>query len=228
MKKTVFTLFAVLAFVISAGSADAQWRLNLYGGYGFEDNIEAVTDNARYFNVDINGTAFYGGGIEYVLQRNYGIELLYMREDSDVDVNYTSGYNNSDTGYTPGVGINFIYLSGNGYTPVSKAVELFGSVMIGMVISENKDPLPSATETSSTVFGYGFRAGANIWASNTVGIKLMGQLVSGAQSFGSGFYVGTGGVSAGVNPESSMLQFGLGGGLTFKFGSQPKKLKLQR
>lgn len=228
MKKFITALFVLGSVLLLSQDSSAQWRLNLYGGYGFDDNIEARTDNGAYFNGDIKGTAFWGGGFEYVLQRNYGIELLYMREDTDVEINYTYNANLNDTAIKPGVGMNFIMLAGNGYTPIPNSpMELFGSVMLGMGIFENKDPLPGA-ESSSTVFAYGFRAGTNIWFSQSVGIKLMGQLVSGAQAFGSGFYVGTGGISAGVNPESSMLQFGLGGGLSIKFGKSATKTKIPR
>jgi len=38
------------------------------------------------------------------------------------------------------------------------------------------------------------------------------------QSVGDGFYFGTGGAGAGVSTYSSMLQFALRGGLTFKLG----------
>ncbi len=214
--------FTILMILLTADFSYSQWRTNLYGGYGFDDKIEVRSDNGGFFQGDINGAPFWGAGIEYVLHRNYGIELLYMREDTDVNVKYTYNVNLNDTGFTPGLGMNFIMLAGNGYTqPKNSPMEFFGGVMLGVGIFENKDPLPGA-QSSSTVFGYGFRAGSNIWLSNSVGIKIIGQLVSGAQAFGSGFYVGTGGVSAGVNPESSMLQFGLGGGLTFRFGGKSK------
>jgi len=39
-----------------------------------------------------------------------------------------------------------------------------------------------------------------------------------AQGAGGGLYFGTGGVGAGVSTYSSMYQFQLGGGLTFKLG----------
>jgi hypothetical protein len=218
MKKTITAFFATALVLISVSAADAQWRANLYGGYGFDDKIEVTTENGAFFQGDIKGAPFWGGGIEYMLNKNYGIELLYMREDNDVNIEYTYNVNLNDTGYSPGLGMNFIMLAGNGYTqPKNSPMEFFGSVMLGMAIFENKDPLEGAEE-SSTVFAYGFRAGSNIWLSKSVGIKIMGQLASGVQAFGSGFYVGTGGVSAGINPESSMLQFGLGGGLTFRFG----------
>jgi hypothetical protein len=47
---------------------------------------------------------------------------------------------------------------------------------------------------------------------------LQAQLQSAVQAFGGGLFVGTGGVGAGVNSYSTIMQFGLGGGLVFKFG----------
>ncbi len=223
MKKPIRMFLITALFFMLAASVQAQWRVNLYGGYGFDDKIEVTSTSGGYFQGDIKGTGFYGGGIEYVLQTNYGIELLYMREDTEVPIKYTYNVNLNDTGYTPGLGMNFVLLAGNAYTKVKNSpMEFFGGAMLGLAIFENKNPLPGA-QSSSTVFGYGFRAGSNIWVSDAFGIKIMGQVVSGAQAFGSGFYVGTGGVSAGVNPESSMLQFGIGGGLTFNFGAKKKR-----
>jgi hypothetical protein len=43
-------------------------------------------------------------------------------------------------------------------------------------------------------------------------------LQSAVQSMGGGFFIGTGGVSAGVSSFSSLMQFGLGTGLVFKLG----------
>jgi hypothetical protein len=54
--------------------------------------------------------------------------------------------------------------------------------------------------------------------SEKVGIKLTAQLQSAVQSMGGGFFIGTGGVSAGVSSFSSLMQFGLGTGLVFKLG----------
>lgn len=228
MKKLTVTFLFILFTGIAVNQSFAQWRLNAYGGYGFDDDIDVVGSSGNYFNGTIKGTAYWGGGFEYVLQRNYGIEIMYLREDTDVPINYTTAITLRDTSISPGLGSNYIMLAGNGYTKIPNSpIEPFGGLMLGMAIFENKDPLPNS-ESSATKFAWGFRAGLNIWLSNAVGLKVSGQLLSAAQAFGSGFYVGTGGVSAGVNPESSMLQFGLGGGLTIKLGKESKKPKMHR
>ncbi|MBX7044153.1 MAG: hypothetical protein K1X85_14755 [Ignavibacteria bacterium] len=211
----VFTLIIILAL---ADSCYSQWRGNVYGVYGFDDKIEARADDGQYFQGDISGTLYYGAGIEYFPSKDFGVELLYFREDTEVNVKYTYNLNLNDTVFVPGLGMNFIMLGGTAYTkPKKSPMEFFGGAMLGIGIFENKDPLPGA-QTSSTVFAYGFRAGANIWISESFGLKLTGQALSGVKAFSSGFYSGTAGTGSSINPESSMFQFGLGGGLVFKFG----------
>jgi hypothetical protein len=100
--------------------------------------------------------------------------------------------------------------------PGSK-VEGFGGGMLGAAFI-NVDNPDNNTSNSATKFAWGLRLGANIWASEKVAIKLQGQLMSAVQGAGGGLYFGTGGAGAGVSTYSSMLQFGLGGGLTFALG----------
>ena len=105
--------------------------------------------------------------------------------------------------------------------PGSK-VEGFGGFMAGAVIINVENP-DNGNDNSATKFGWGFRLGANIWASEKVAIKLQGQLMSAVQSAGGGLYFGTGGAGAGVSTYSSMYQFGLGGGLVISLGGAKAK-----
>ena len=77
----------------------------------------------------------------------------------------------------------------------------------------------NAAERPNIVFAiaddWGVHAGANIWASDKIAIKIQGQLLSAVQAVGGSLYFGTGGAGAGVSTYSSMLQFGIGGGLTY-------------
>jgi hypothetical protein len=57
-----------------------------------------------------------------------------------------------------------------------------------------------------------------VWAGEKFGIKLQAQLTSVSQGAGGGLYFGTGGAGVGLSTYSSIYQFGLGGGLTFKLG----------
>jgi opacity protein-like surface antigen len=104
--------------------------------------------------------------------------------------------------------------------PGSK-VEGFGGIMAGAAFI-NVDNPDNNTGNSATKFAWGLKAGVNIWASEKMAIKLQGQLMSAVQGAGGGLYFGTGGGGAGVSTYSSMLQFGLGGGLSFALGGAKK------
>jgi hypothetical protein len=97
-------------------------------------------------------------------------------------------------------------------------IKPFGGLMLGLAILNNQDPLPGA-ESSSTNFAWSLRLGSDFLFSPNVGIRIQAQLQSAVQDIGGGVYLGTGGLSTGVNTESSMYQFGLGGALIIQFGS---------
>ena len=102
--------------------------------------------------------------------------------------------------------------------PGAKA-EPFGGFMLGMAII-NADNPETDYSNNATKFAWGARLGANIWASERVGVKLQMQFLSVPQAAGGGLYFGTGGAGVGVTTYSSIFQFALGGGLTFKLGKQ--------
>ena len=92
--------------------------------------------------------------------------------------------------------------------------------MLGMAIINSDDPKNILASNSATKFAWGARFGTNIWVSERVGIKLQAQFLSVPQGAGGSLYFGTGGACAGVSTYSTVLQFALGGGLTFKLGAQ--------
>ncbi len=147
-----------------------------------------------------------------------GIELVYLNQQTTAPTTYAiPGVAGIKTANFD-VGLNWLMLSGNRYMrkPGGKA-EGFGGIMAGACFINVKNP-NTGVENSATKFAWGLKAGANIWASEKVAIKLQGQLTSAVQGAGGGLYFGTGGAGAGVSTYSSMLQFGLGGGLVFALG----------
>jgi hypothetical protein len=137
-----------------------------------------------------------------------GIEFLYNRLDTKAPMTY---YNNGVKSGTYDCGINNFMLAMNRYFVATEKMEAYGSVMAGVTSFK----IGTATATK---FGYGFRLGANFWASPRVALKLQAQLMSASQAVGGGFYLGTGGAGAGVSSYSTFYQFGLGGGLAFRLG----------
>lgn len=222
-----FGIFFLLAGLSIAGSSFAQeLRLNAVAGYTFDDRFDSYFSPTAYYEGQINGGLQWGGGLEYLLRPNYGIELSYLRMDTKAPTLY---YDNRP----PGVGlksedfdlgINYIMLGGNGYLRNNQMVEPYFGAQIGMAITNVSRPAGIVEDgfdesETNTKFAWGVKGGANIWPggpSGRIGIKLQASLLSAVQSVGGGFYFGTGGSGVGISSYSSFLQFTLGGGLTFR------------
>jgi hypothetical protein len=205
----------LLAFMVQA----QEFRLNVYGNYVFDDQVDSYYSTTSYFEGKIKGGFLWGGGLEYKPSKYSGIELSYMRLDTEAPMNYFNYNTNRPDNATFDLAINYIMLGGNGYKPVSDKVELFSGFQAGMAIFNVENP-KNGNSDNATKFAWGIKIGSNIMASDKVGIKLQAGLLSSVQSVGGGLYFGTGGAGAGVSTYSSMLQFYLGGGLVFRF---PKK-----
>jgi hypothetical protein len=229
MKNLTMKFFLVLILTGTALSfSNAQpYKINIYNSYVFNDDIDAVSSGNNYFNGTIEGGYQWGIGFEYIIKQTYGLELLYNRQSTNFDVNYTT---NTDTNKSKnfGIDVNYILLGGNKYLPIpnNKTVKPFGGILIGMAILNNNDPLPGA-ETSSTKFAWEGRIGSDFMFSPNVGLRIQGTVQSAVQSIDGGLYLGTGGLGAGLNSESSMYQFGLGGSLIIQFGQPKPKMRIK-
>ena len=206
-------LFLILLISSSYAILQAQGlRLNGYINYTFDDKFDTYYSNTSYFRGTIKGSMQWGAGLEYLVSPDYGIELMYYRQDTEVPISY---YNIGPIDDVLEIGINYIMIGGVRYLAANPTFEGYGGLMLGMAIYDNKKPLPGEP-TSATKFAWGVRLGANIWATERVGLKLQAHLLSAVQAFGGGFYFGTGGVGTGVSTYSTLLQFSLGGGLVIK------------
>jgi hypothetical protein len=195
----------------SAG-AGPSIRLHGYTTYAFADNhVDSYYSTTSYFEGSINGGFQWGGGLEVMPYPAIGVEFTYYRLDSKAPMEY---YNNGVKFTTFDLAQNWLFLSFNKYVPVNPKVEPFAGMQLGMDILDVANP--DGGSGSGTKFAWGARVGANIWASEKVGIKLQMSLMSAVQAFGGGIYFGTGGAGAGVSGFSTYYQFNLGGGLVFK------------
>ncbi|MEI8074954.1 MAG: porin family protein [Bacteroidota bacterium] len=208
MKNLFILSLAIFGFVLAANAQHAEIRLNGYTMGTFKDKVDSYYSSTDYFNGTINGGFQWGAGIEIKPNKLSGIEFLYNRLDTKAPMTY---YNGGIKSGTYDAGINNFMLAVNRYFVSTSKVEGYGSVLAGVTSFK----IGTATATK---FGYGFRLGANVWATPKVGLKFQAQLMSASQAVGGGFYFGTGGAGAGVSSYSSFYQFGLGGGLVFKLG----------
>jgi len=188
-------------------------RLNGYAAYVFDDNVDSYYDPNNYYDGQINGGFQWGAGLEYMVSPSKGIEIKYLRRDCTAPMEY---YKNGIQYKTFDVAINHILLGGSNYFQTGGKVEPYAGAALGMSIITLKNV--ESGDNQSTKFAWGVKLGTNIWATDKVGIKLQADLISVVQSAGGSFYFGTGGSGAGIGMYSTMYQWVLGGGLTFKLG----------
>jgi hypothetical protein len=160
-----------------------------------------------------------------MLQEVNGIELLYLRQDTKAPVTY---WDNGDKSGEFDLAINWLLLAFNRYQRFSnEKLEGYGGLQLGAAFLDVTNP-NTGNSNNSTKFAWGIRLGLNIYASEKFGIKLQTGLLSAVQGVGGGLYFGTGGAGAGVSTYSSMLQFGIGGGIVIPFGggttAKPKQM----
>jgi hypothetical protein len=237
MKKSLLALFIPLAIGSAAYAQDTIYvkstppppppsqstgtekRINLYGIYTFDDSFTSTYDDASYYDGKIKGGFQYGAGIEFMVKAHYGVELLYIGQQTTAPTTYylPGGFGGGQAG---NLDLNFNYAMlafGRHMQQPGSKFEGYGGLMLGALFSSAKNS-NNGDNSSGTHFAWGLRLGGNIWASEKFAIKLQGQLLSAVQDVGGGLYIGTGGAGAGVSTYSSMLQFGIGGGIAFKLG----------
>lgn len=189
-------------------------RINGYTFYAFDDKVDSYYSNTEYFNGTVKGGFQWGGGLEYMMIPSQSIELTYLRLDTEAPMEY---YDNRIKNTTFDVATNYVMIGSNRYFGMNPRVEPYAGLQLGMAIF-NVDNPDNGNSNNSTKFAWGAKLGANIWASENVGIKIQTGLLSAVQGAGGGLYFGTGGVGAGVSTYSTFFQFYIGGGLTLKMG----------
>ncbi len=213
MKKLI--LLVGLTFGIWATGIAQEIRLNGYSGYVFDDQFETFNSDVSFFSGTIRGGYQWGVGVEFLPSDYYGLELIYYRQDTEVPVNY---YDRFLVSRSLDASINYVMVGGIRYAGTDR-VQAYFSPMAGLVIYDNKDPQLNEPN-SNTKFAWGAKLGGNIWVTDNIGLKIQTQLVSAVQAIGGSFYVSTDGSGVGVNSFSTLWQFTIGGGITYRFSRE--------
>jgi hypothetical protein len=214
-------LLTAISIFFFTGLSAQELRLNAYTSYAFDDRINSTGSVSNFFEGRVNGGLIWGGGLEYVVDDSYGVELSYLRMDTKAPMTYArpgTGVRNE----TFDVALNYIFLGGTGYKKLNPVVELFGGMQLGAAVISVRRPREAQLGEevgNATKFAWGLRGGANLYPGgddSRVGLKLQIGLLSPVQAIGGGLFFGTGGAGAGITTFSSMTQFTMGGGLTFR------------
>ena len=214
MKKLLLSALLISATLFASAQ---QIRLNAYSSYVFDDGFSFYNSNTNYYNGKLAGGVQWGAGIEWMADQYYSGELSYYYKNSDAPSNFKFGTLTDERQETFDVTQHFIMLGFNSHMmSSSKKVEGYGGLMLGWLITDVKSPSTGTTADNSNL-AWGAKVGANLWASDKVGIKLQAQVLSSTRAYGGDLYYGYWGPVT-VPDYTTMWQFGLGGGLTFRLG----------
>src|SRR5688572_25607477 len=138
--KKIFFVAGFLSMMLTAG-AQAQFRLNAFGAYAFEDKFDGYYDVNNYFSGKVNGSFQWGVSAEYLPAEYVSVELLYQRSDTKAPTSFKNGAANPLQTETFNVGLNYIMLGGNGYIQSgNEKFEPYAGLMAGIVFGEVEAP----------------------------------------------------------------------------------------
>jgi hypothetical protein len=192
-------------------SASAQtFKLNAYGGYLFQDDINAFNSNSSYCKGKVEGAIQWGLGAEYRLHPQLGLELLYMRQDTRAPLQY---YDNGIKEPNFDVAINYILLSGNAYLSPGKKVDPYLSLLLGTALLQVDNP-DNGEDDHGAKFAWGLKAAVGYAVSKQFGMMAQASFLSAFKAVGGSLFLGE---STSANARSVLLQFGLHVGVSYQF-----------
>ncbi len=191
-------------------------RLNFYGAYTFDDGFDVVSDANTFYNGTVKGGVQWGAGLQYMFNKQSSAEILWLHRTTTVPANFKFGSNTQLRSETFDLKHDFIMLSGDGHFGGGGKAEGYAGIMAGVLISNLEAPSLQKS-SNNTNFAWGGRVGTNIWFSPKLGLKLQALILSASRATGGDYYWSWYGPIY-LTEYSTLWQFSLGGGLTFKLG----------
>ena len=215
MKKIMFSALLMTIAFVTFGQKGA--RLNFYSAYVFDDGFDVVNDANTYYNGTVKGGYQWGAGLEYLFNPQSSAEILYLHRGTTVPATFKFGSGMQAKTETFDLKHDFIMLSGDGhFAKHGSKVEGYAGLMAGVLISNLEAP-SLGKSSNNTNFAWGGRVGTNIWLGPKLGIKLQALILSASRATGGDYYWSWYGPIY-LTEYSTVWQFSLGGGLTFKLG----------
>ena len=179
-----------------------------FGGYVFGGTMQGNTAD-----VHINDNAQYGGMISIGVSRVMDVDLIYNRSDTKAQINYFSVGGVIKPSQDVPLSINYMQLGFTKNFRVNPTVSPFVGLNMGACLFYPKEDYPE-----SWFFSVGINAGAKVYFSKRIGLRLQAQGYVPVQGTAFSMFVGTGGSGSSVSVYSTLFQFGFTGGLIFRLG----------
>ena len=205
MKKIilVLTVALFLPFVMKAQTVE----VTPFGGYVFPGTMQG-----DYGDIRIRDNAQYGGMISIAVSRVMDVDLIYNRSDTKAEVTYFNPVNNIKYLEVP-LSINYMHIGFTKNFRINPTVSPFFGLNLGACLFSPKEKYADAW-----FFSMGINAGAKVYFSKRVGLRLQAQGMMPVQGTAFSMFVGTGGSGGSVSVYSTLFQFGFTGGLIFRLG----------
>jgi hypothetical protein len=210
MKKLLILVAALLCAPFFSKAQTVE--ITPFGGYVFPSTLNA--DNGE---VQFLGNAQYGGMLSIGVSRVVDVDLIYNRIDTKADIYAYGNYNYLYDTEIP-LSINYMHIGFTKNFRVKPIVSPFVSFNLGACLFDPKET-DNGTYQSAWFFSMGLDAGAKLYFTKRIGLRLQAQMLYPVQGAGMTMFVGTGGSGGGVSFYSTMIQFGFTGGLIFRLGN---------
>lgn len=206
MKKILLAILVFSLFTLEGVFAQGL-EITPFTGYNFNHSFPIVGGRAT-----LGGGQAFGGFLGYQFNDFNEVEFLYS---------FQRGTSTARSSQLPNVvsattDIHFVMIGLNRLFPISSQAALFSGLKMGAgtVASPNNE------FGNISRFTVGVNGGVKYFVSDNVGIRLQAQLMLPISNVGAGFWWSPGGGSGvSLNSWSSIIQFGLGGGLILRIPS---------
>ncbi|MFZ4521784.1 MAG: hypothetical protein ACOYNC_08770 [Bacteroidales bacterium] len=204
MKRYFILIAAIICIPFMLRSQGVE--VTPFGGYVFPGTMHGSNGDLY-----VNGNGQYGGMISIGVSRVMDVDFIYNRSDTKAD--FSSYYTLLGYESQLPLSINYMHVGFTKNFRINPMVSPFVGFNLGGCLFYPKEEYREAW-----FFSMGMNAGAKIYFSKRVGLRLQAQAYMPIQGSGYSFMVGTGGSGGGVSLYSTIVQFGFTGGLIFRLG----------
>lgn len=199
MNKRTILIIATVLMVLPVTNELRGQEIQLHGFYGWQLN---GTGKLYYGDFVMQDAANYGGKLSVAMSSTVHLEISYNRSDSyGIYYEYYPVYFQSERiNYSS----NYIQVGGLQEMDLER-VRPFATVALGMVIWDSKHPQVDNRVQFTASLG----AGAKIWLTDNIGLRLQGTMLLPMifEGFGFGCGIGTGGSGCGANAYTRITPF---------------------
>jgi hypothetical protein len=207
--RKILILLPLAVLLAMHSFAQTQVELIPAAGYTFPSRTDFYDSYGR-----VNGGLNFGGSLKFNLNRNFGLELMYNRMNTQSGL-YQYGYG-GDKLAGGDLTLDYFMLGGVESFGNGQVRPFIGAFLGAAVLTPGTDP--SNNYSNDTKFAMGFQLGTNIYVSPRVGLQLKAQMLSPVDGSGGGFYFSNYGAGASIDGYSSVYQFSLNAGLIIGLG----------